>query len=75
MQHDGGNPGCRSNVAFYPDDDLVVACLTNINITDLPSKQSFYIANGLLGLHKTDDWINVTALKRTQEMYGMVAKL
>ncbi|KAF9143140.1 hypothetical protein BGX30_001260 [Mortierella sp. GBA39] len=68
MQHGGGNPGYRSNVAFYPDDGLLVAYLTNINITDLPSKLSFYIADGLLGLHKTDDWINVTVLKRTQEI-------
>lgn len=71
----GGNPGYRSNVAFYPDDDLVVACLTNINITDFPSKLSFYIADGLLGLHKTDDWINEIIPKRTQETYEMFAKM
>lgn len=71
----GGNPGYRSNVAFYPDDDLVVACLSNINFTDLPPKLSFYIADGLLGLHKTDDWINEIAPRRTQETYEMFARM
>ena len=53
----------------------MVACLTNINITDLPSKLSFYIADGLLGLHKTDDWIYEISDKRTQEMYEILAKM
>ncbi|KAF9341235.1 hypothetical protein BGZ91_010156 [Linnemannia elongata] len=75
IQHGGGNPGYRSNLAFYPDDDLVVACLTNIDITDLPSKLSFYVADGLLGLHKTDDWINETFLKKTQEFYKMYSEM
>ncbi|KAF9137199.1 hypothetical protein BG015_002805 [Linnemannia schmuckeri] len=75
IQHGGGNPGYRSDLAFYPDDDLVVACLTNINITDLPSKLSFYIADGLLGLHKTDDWINEIVPKRTQQTYEMFAMM
>ncbi|KAK3829856.1 MAG: beta-lactamase/transpeptidase-like protein [Linnemannia elongata] len=75
IQHGGGNPGYRSNVAFYPDDDLVVACLSNINFTDLPPKLSFYIADGLLGLHKTDDWINEIAPRRTQETYEMFARM
>ncbi|KAG0318383.1 hypothetical protein BGZ97_003883 [Linnemannia gamsii] len=75
IQHGGGNPGYRSNLAFYPDDDLVVACLTNVNITDLPSKLSFYIADGLLGLHKTDDWIDVIIPKKTQETYEAYAMM
>lgn len=49
--------------------------MTNINITEFPSKLPFYIADGLLGLHKTDDWINVIIPKRTQESYEAYAMM
>jgi len=70
----GSNPGYRSNIAFFPDDDLVVAQLANIHVTDLPSTLPFYIADGILGLPKTEDWMLET-LKNTQETYDIYAKL
>ncbi|KAG0318385.1 hypothetical protein BGZ97_003885 [Linnemannia gamsii] len=77
MSHGGSNPGYRSNLAFFPDDDLVVAHLANLQVTDLPSSLPFYIADGLLGLPKTEDWIHEFTLKKTQEtydIYAMIAK-
>ncbi|KAF8930772.1 hypothetical protein BGZ47_000397 [Haplosporangium gracile] len=77
VHHSGSNPGYRSNLAFFPDDDLVIAHLANLHITDLPSSLPFYIADGLLNLHKTEDWIHEYTLKKTQDTYdtyAMVAK-
>lgn len=77
LQIGGSNPGYRSNLAFFPDDDLVVAHLANLQVTDLPSSLPFYIADGLLGLPKTEDWIHEFTLKKTQEtydIYAMIAK-
>ncbi|KAF9910100.1 hypothetical protein EC991_007232 [Linnemannia zychae] len=75
IYHGGSNPGYRSNLAFFPDDDLVVAHLANIQVTDLPSSLPFYIADGLLGLPKTKDWIHEYTLKKTQETYDIYAMM
>ncbi|KAF9543609.1 hypothetical protein EC957_000613 [Mortierella hygrophila] len=69
MSHGGGNPGYRSMVAFLPDDDLVLAFLSNIEVTNLPGGILYYMADELLNLPKTEDWINDVAVKRTQETY------
>ncbi|KAF9541282.1 hypothetical protein EC957_003238 [Mortierella hygrophila] len=73
IQHSGCYAGYCSNLAFYPDDDLVIAHLTNIYITGLPTKLPYYIADGLLDLPKTTDWINEVIPKTTQETYNMFA--
>ncbi|KAG0289375.1 hypothetical protein BGZ96_007072 [Linnemannia gamsii] len=73
IQHDGGNPGYRSYLAFYPDDDLVIAHLANIFITELPRNLQYYIADGILELPKTEDWINEVTHEMTQETYDMHA--
>ncbi|KAG0010853.1 hypothetical protein BGZ82_003245 [Podila clonocystis] len=75
IYHGGGNPGYRSNLAFFPDDDLVVAHLANIQVTALPSSLPFYIADGLLNLPKTEDWIHEYTLKKTKETYDMSAMM
>ncbi|KAF9135828.1 hypothetical protein BGW39_011417 [Mortierella sp. 14UC] len=75
IHHGGSNPGYRSNLAFFPDDDLVVAHLANLQITDLPSSLPFYIADGLLNLPKTEDWIHEYTLKKTQETYDIYAMM
>ncbi|KAF9090979.1 hypothetical protein BGX29_011200 [Mortierella sp. GBA35] len=73
IHHGGSNPGYRSNLALFPDDDLVVAHLANIQVTDLPSSLPFYIADGIFGLPKTDDWIHEYTLKITQKTYDIYA--
>ncbi|KAF8930769.1 hypothetical protein BGZ47_000394 [Haplosporangium gracile] len=35
----------------------------------------FYTIDGLLGLHKSDDWINEMVPKRTQQIYEMFAMM
>lgn len=71
----GSNPGYRSNLAFFPDDDLVIAHLANLQVTDLPSSLPFYIADNLLNLPKTEDWIHEYTLKKTQETYDIYAMM
>ncbi|OAQ30767.1 beta-lactamase/transpeptidase-like protein [Linnemannia elongata AG-77] len=75
VHHSGSNPGYRSNLAFFPDDDLVIAHLANLQVTDLPSSLPFYIADNLLNLPKTEDWIHEYTLKKTQETYDIYAMM
>ncbi|KAF9137200.1 hypothetical protein BG015_002806 [Linnemannia schmuckeri] len=75
IHHGGCNSGYRSHLAFYPDDDLVVAHLTNIYITDLPTNLPYYIADGLLELPKTVNWLEEVSPKTTQETYDMFAMI
>ncbi|KAF9543600.1 hypothetical protein EC957_000604 [Mortierella hygrophila] len=71
----GSNPGYQSNLAFFPDDDLVVAHLTNIDVTELPFSLLHYIADGMLGLPTTIEWLSdETAIQETRETYEEVAK-
>ncbi|KAF9137201.1 hypothetical protein BG015_002807 [Linnemannia schmuckeri] len=58
-------------VAFFPDDDLVLAFLSNVEVTELPSSILYHMADELLSLPKTEDWINDVALKRTQVTYKL----
>ncbi|KAF9290636.1 hypothetical protein BGZ68_006490 [Mortierella alpina] len=73
-RHGGSNPGFRSNLALFPDRDLVIAHLANVNMTELPDSIPYYIADELLGLPKTQDWMEL-AVKKTQNMYRILATL
>ncbi|KAF9352514.1 hypothetical protein BGX26_009682 [Mortierella sp. AD094] len=66
--HSGKVDGYISNLAFFPDSELVVAHLTNAYSNDLPGAAYLYIADELLGLPKTVDWIQ-TAIGGTQQWY------
>ncbi|KAF9290643.1 hypothetical protein BGZ68_006497 [Mortierella alpina] len=69
-QHSGGNPGFVSNVAMFPEDDLIIAHLSNIDTTKLLALVPYLIADRLLSLPKTLDWVEV-ALQETSEFYDM----
>jgi hypothetical protein len=56
-------------LALFPDDDLVVAHLTNIESTELTSLLPYYIADGMLGLPKSIDWLLVS-VQKTKESYA-----
>ncbi|KAG0058614.1 hypothetical protein BGZ89_001142 [Linnemannia elongata] len=75
VRHGGSNPGYQSNLAFFPDDDLVVAHLTNIDITELPFSLPYYIADGMLGLPITIEWLSdENVVQETRESYENVAE-
>lgn len=71
----GGNPGYRANLAVFPDDDLVIAHLANVQVTQLPSYLPFYVADGILGLPKTEDWIHEYTVKKTKYVYDLYTKM
>ncbi|KAH7056521.1 beta-lactamase/transpeptidase-like protein [Linnemannia elongata] len=71
MHHGGANPGYRSMIAFFPNDDLVVSILTNTAITELPTSLPYYIADGLLNIPQTVDWLNDQVLNRTKYIYDL----
>ncbi|KAI8359444.1 beta-lactamase/transpeptidase-like protein [Mortierella sp. GBAus27b] len=69
-QHSGSIPGFRSNLAIFPDSDLVVVCLTNAHIAELPVNLPYYIVDELLGLPKTQNWLFETSVKEAKERYA-----
>ncbi|KAF9356969.1 hypothetical protein BGX26_004436 [Mortierella sp. AD094] len=75
FRHDGSNPGYVTHLALFPDADLVIAHLVNVHITNLPSTLFYYIADELLGLPKTEDWISEAAIEDTQYVYDHFARL
>ncbi|KAF9922863.1 hypothetical protein FBU30_007006 [Linnemannia zychae] len=73
--HGGSNPGYVTNIAVFPDADLVVSHIVNVDIAELPSILFYYIADELLGLKKTTDWLSDEILvQRTRETYSIIAK-
>ncbi|KAF9316788.1 hypothetical protein BG003_001517 [Podila horticola] len=75
FRHDGSNPGYVSHLALFPDADLVIAHLANIHITNLPSSLFYYIADELLDLPRTEDWLFEAAIEDTQRVYDHFARL
>ncbi|KAI8603714.1 beta-lactamase/transpeptidase-like protein [Dissophora ornata] len=72
--HSGGNPGYISHLTMFPDADLVIACLSNANMTSLPGEIPYLIADRVLGLPKTQDWVEV-AIEKTRGWYAMKATM
>lgn len=62
-------------IAFFPDDDLVVSILTNAGVTDLPANLPYYIADGILTLPQTVDWLDDRVLNRTKYIYDLHAMI
>lgn len=57
----GRTPGYLTNLALFPNADLVVAFLTNSDLTALPQSATYHIVDELLGLRKTKDWLKKAA--------------
>ncbi|KAF9947601.1 hypothetical protein BGZ70_002604 [Mortierella alpina] len=72
--HIGGVGGSSSSLVLFPDDDLVIAQLSNLLRTSLHNPIEYFIADQLFGLAKTQDWIMDRALKETQETYERLEK-
>ncbi|GJJ70299.1 hypothetical protein EMPS_02648 [Entomortierella parvispora] len=64
--HDGGLAGVTSYLGIMPDSDLVVATLINRLPVQLGSRLLYMIADALLDLPKTYDWIEAS-VKDVQE--------
>ncbi|KAF9410669.1 hypothetical protein BGZ94_001568 [Podila epigama] len=69
-EHGGSISGYLTSMIVFPHDELVVAILTNSDWSGLPSTATFHIADELLGLPKTMDWLNEVAIEFSTAMYG-----
>ncbi|KAG0237396.1 hypothetical protein BGW42_000972 [Actinomortierella wolfii] len=54
---------------MFPDDDLAIMSLSNNDINMLPLWIPYYIADDVLGLHKSRDWLFDKAFNATKEAY------
>ncbi|KAF9128546.1 hypothetical protein BGW39_004963 [Mortierella sp. 14UC] len=70
-RHSGSYPGSKASLAIFPDDDLVIAQLANIQLTGLLDNINFFIADMLLDLPLTQDWLFDVAVRKTSKMYQL----
>lgn len=67
----GGHFGYVTNLALFPNADLVVALLTNSGVTGLPRRATFHMADEILGLPKTKAWLPDVAIDTTKQAYAV----
>ncbi|KAF9964997.1 hypothetical protein BGZ70_005580 [Mortierella alpina] len=75
FRHDGSYPGYVTQLTLFPDADLVIAHLTNIHVTNLPATLPYYVADQLLGLPPSEDWLFEAAVEDAQHVYNHYARL
>ncbi|KAF9213565.1 hypothetical protein BGZ59_005173 [Podila verticillata] len=69
-EHGGSNFGYMTNLAIFPNAELVVAHITNADITGLPMHIAYHVADQLLGLPKSMDWITVNAIQVSKNLWA-----
>ncbi|KAF9335523.1 hypothetical protein BG006_011294 [Podila minutissima] len=70
-EHGGRVFGYMTDLAIFPNAELVVAVLTNSDVTGLPAYVKFQVADEVLGLRKTHDWLAVDAIATTAALYNI----
>ena len=65
----GGISAYKSYIAVYPDLDLVVSVLSNVNNAGIIGYISYHVVDELLGLPKTQDWLFDKTVKATKAAY------
>ncbi|KAG0305151.1 hypothetical protein BGZ98_004535 [Dissophora globulifera] len=73
-KHNGSNPGYRSELIMFPDADLVIAQLANVNIAQLLTIGQYYIADEFPDLPRTQEWVPKLAVESTRTMYDFYTK-
>ncbi|KAF9309884.1 hypothetical protein BG003_009189 [Podila horticola] len=68
-RHSGSVPGYRSNSTHFPNAELAIMVLTNMDRAQLPIFLPYYIADSLLNLPKTKDWLMDVAVAATQKLF------
>lgn len=71
-QIDGRVFGYITNLAVFPNAELVVAVLSNSDMTSLPDFVSRQAADEILGLRRSQDWLAVTAIRATVAFYDFI---
>ncbi|KAG0360990.1 hypothetical protein BG005_009450 [Podila minutissima] len=70
FEHGGHHFGYVTNLALFPNAELVVAHVTNAGTTGLPMYLAYHVADQLLGLPKSIDWLNVNAILASKNMWA-----
>ncbi|KAF9426604.1 hypothetical protein BGZ76_002679 [Entomortierella beljakovae] len=74
MYHHGGHAfGFISHLAMFPDQELVVAHISNIHTSSLKENLVYLIADEILGLPKTQDWTQ-QSVDETKDAFDHIAK-
>ncbi|KAF9372319.1 hypothetical protein CPB97_001334, partial [Podila verticillata] len=68
-EHSGGVFGYISDLAVFPHAELVVGILANVDVSALTSYLPLHIADEILGLRKSKDYLNVETIETTKIMY------
>ncbi|KAF9344096.1 hypothetical protein BGX26_004823 [Mortierella sp. AD094] len=71
--HSGHVDGYITNLALFPDSELAIAHLTNTDTTRLPVYSVYHIADEILGLPKTEDWLQTT-IEKSQQLFNQTAE-
>ncbi|KAG9320555.1 hypothetical protein KVV02_000372 [Mortierella alpina] len=71
-RHSGAISGFQSKLKLFPDDDLVIAHLYNID--NATFDVSYHIVDELFGLPKTKDWVLDVSFNETKKGYEELAK-
>ncbi|KAG0328459.1 hypothetical protein BG000_000485 [Podila horticola] len=69
--HNGRVFGYMTDLTIFPSAELVVAVLTNSDMTGLPGFVKLQAADEILGLRKTHDWLTVDAIATTAALYNI----
>ncbi|KAF9360857.1 hypothetical protein BGX34_007457 [Mortierella sp. NVP85] len=72
--HTGATGGFSSSLILFPDEDLVIAQLFNIRHSELSPCIAYYVADKILGLPTTKDWLFDVAIRSTEEVYEALEK-
>ncbi|GJJ72505.1 hypothetical protein EMPS_04863 [Entomortierella parvispora] len=74
FEHSGAVLGFSSDLALFPDSELVIVTLTNIFGSTLPNLIGFYLVDEILDLPRTEDWLGKVALEQTKKTYDEMAE-
>ncbi|KAF9308139.1 hypothetical protein BG003_011561 [Podila horticola] len=68
----GGTFGYRSEMALFPKEDLAVVVLTNHTHNGLVEVIANFVADSILNLPTTKDWLTDIAVTRTKDAYNNI---
>ncbi|KAG0240692.1 hypothetical protein BGW41_006689 [Actinomortierella wolfii] len=69
INHGGANPGFRSHIALFPDDDFAVVVISNKEVNNIVSHLPLYIADYVFDLPKTKDWLFEALVASDKQYY------
>ncbi|KAH7054808.1 beta-lactamase/transpeptidase-like protein [Linnemannia elongata] len=72
-RHGGNTFYCAAHLAFFPAQDLVVAACVNTSVSPLTGELPHHIADILLNLPSTQDWLFEVSVEKNKGYWALVA--